>query len=106
MNDETTIKQTFHLYQRHMNLLDEVNAENHAQALRTILDSIINGKEKAERKKTMDTSVIVACMGLLFLIFSYLFDGVLQRGIMIGIGVLIISYGLIGGIEIAIQRSR
>ena len=106
MEDETTVKQTFHLYGRHIDFLDKINPDNRSIAIRTVLDSIINGKEKAERKKIMDTSILISCLGLLLLIFSFLFTGLIQRGFMIGVGILVISYGLLGGIELAVGRTR
>jgi len=49
---EHVVNRNFTIYPRHKNLLDKINEENNSQALRTILDSIINGQEQAERKKT------------------------------------------------------
>ena len=106
MNDETGDPTSFRLYQRHKEYLDKVDPDDRSKALRIIIDSIINGEEQAKRKTLMDTSILISCIGLLVLIQSYLFTEIQPRFITICIGVLVISYGLIGGVYHEIRRTR
>lgn len=105
MNDETAEIVSFTLYQRHINLLDRVNKDNRAAALRTILDSIQNGEEQTTRRQRLDNSIMYACIGLLSLIISYLFNNPLPRIVSIGLGVFLFAYGIIGGMEHKIRRT-
>lgn len=102
---EHVVNRNFTIYPRHKNLLDKINEENNSQALRTILDSIINGQEQAERKKKLDNIVMWSCFGGILILISYLFTFP-QNMISILSGTLLFAYGTIGGVIHAISRTN
>ena len=105
MNDESATTVSFKLYERHINLLDTINPENRTNALRILLDSIINGTEQTKRKQIMDTSMQWISLGAIFLFISYLLDPTKQL-ISILSGTFLFAYGIIGGILSVIQRTN
>lgn len=92
------------VYNRHIDFLSSIN-ENRSVALRTHLDSIIRINKKVEIKKIIDESLFFICFGLVFFILALLSTGFVNI-ICTGLGVFVLSYGLIGGVFIALSRTK
>ena len=96
----------FGIYKRHLKLLNQINNENKSQALRTILDSIINGKEQATRKKILDNSIMFISFGFFFIILTTLTQNPYIYIISLIMAIFLITYGGIGGIQNALRRTQ
>lgn len=93
------------LTQQHLDYLKKIH-ENKSLALRTILNSIINGEEQTQRKQRLNNTLNHMTTGILFLLISYLFNDPQPRLVSILIGTLFLTYGSIGGIFDAIRTTR
>ena len=102
---ENIIHRNFSLYPHQLDFLQDINKDNTSQALRTLIDSIINGQEQTQRKKILDNSIMWACFGSIFLFISYLLEPTLQL-ISILIGTFLFAYGIIGGILLALPSTK
>ena len=102
---EDVIWKNIGLYQRHLNLLEHVN-ENPSIAARTILDSIINGQDRLEKKRQIDGVLTFVALGLMFFFISYLLDNFVVVFVCTGIGVFLFAYGTIGGIVNALSGTK
>jgi len=72
MEVENTKLLYFHLYPKHESFLNEINGDNRSLALRTVLDSVINGndqleKQKARRDYLVATSLLILSVAFLLL---------------------------------------
>lgn len=104
--EEDFILRSFSLCQRHYDLLDTVNKANKSQALRTILDSIINGEEQTNRKVLIDNSIMFISFGFFFYILLSLFEISIPWIISFSIGTILLLYGGIGGIKLVLRRTK
>jgi len=103
-NFEETFGKTFTISQRHIDFLEKIN-ENTSLALRTLLDSLARQNKKLEIKKIIDDSLFFVCFGLVFFIIAILSTDFVSI-ICTGMGVIILSYGLIGGVFSALSRTK
>jgi len=106
MEEEDFILRSFSLCQRHYDLLDNVNKTNKSQALRTVLDSIINGEEQAQRKVLLDNSIMFIAFGFFFYILLSLFEIGVPWITSFSIGTMLLLYGSLGGIKLVLRRTR
>jgi len=96
----------FGVYPKHMSFLEKIN-ENTSQALRTVLDSTIRSNDKNEKKQKTREFLIFTCFGLLFFIIALTaIYPYISMMIALATGAGILVYGLIGGIENALPRTR
>jgi len=102
---EDIVVKTFSIYKRHIVFLESIN-ENTSLSLRTVLDSIINGQDKLEKKKQADTLISFAALGLMFFFLSYLMSNPLAMLACNGIGVFLFAYGAIGSVKNALSRTK
>ena len=106
MEEEDFILRSFSLCQRHYDLLDNVNKTNKSQALRTVLDSIINGEEQANRLAHMDNSIMFIAFGFFFYILLSLFEIGIPWIASFSIGTILLLYGGLRGIKIVLRRTK
>jgi hypothetical protein len=102
---EDIIWKNLGFYKRHLDLFDSVN-ENPSVAARIILDSIINGKDKLEKKKQADNLISFVALGLMFFFLSYLMSNPLVMLACNGIGAFLFAYGAIGSVKNALSRTK
>jgi len=102
---ESLIWKNIGLYKRHFDFFDSVN-ENPSVAARIILDSIINGQDKVEKKKQNDNLISFTALGLMFFFISYLIYNPMIMLVCIGIGVFLFAYGVIGSVKNALSRTK
>jgi len=102
---EDIIWKNLGFYKRHLDLFDSVN-ENPSVAARIILDSIINGQDKSEKKKQKDTLISFMSLGLMFFFLSFLMSEPLAILACNGIGVFLFAYGAIGSVKNALSRTK
>ena len=105
MEEEELNQRSFHLCQRHISFLEEINPSR-SQALRTVLDSIITGEEQTQRKKILDNSILYISLGFVFFCFIFLTQNIYIYIIGLGLGLFLITYGSIGGLRNALQRTN
>lgn len=98
---EETINKAFTIHRRHLLFLERVN-ENHSLALRTVLDSNIRN----ERSNHLKENLTIICFGLLFFMFAFLIEKPAVIYLSTCIGVVLLIYGLIGGVMNALRRTR
>ena len=103
-NFEEYFGKTFTVCQRHIDFLENIN-KNTSLALRTLLDSLSRQNKKLEIKKIIDESLFFICFGLVFFILALLSTDFVSV-ICTGIGIFILSYGLIGGVFGALSRTK
>lgn len=103
-NFEESFGKTFTICQRHIDFLESIN-KNTSLALRTLLDSLSRQNKKLEIKKIIDESMFFICFGLVFFILAFLSSG-FASVICTGMGAVILSYGLIGGVFSALSRTK
>ena len=96
----------FGLYERHISFLNQINEDNHASALRTVLDSIINGHEQIKRKQMLDNTLNYIALGFILCFIGYLTDLLPVKAIIFCFGIFMFSYGIIGGVLDAVQRKH
>jgi len=96
----------FRLAKKHIQLLESINDGNKGLALRTLLNSVINGKEQQARKEQRDGIINFVSFGLLFFFLSYLISNVFITLLCIMLGVFLFGYGIMGGVVNALQRTR
>lgn len=106
MEESEYIQRSYHLCQRHLKLFDNVNANNHSQALRTILDSIINGEEQLQKKQVIDNSILYISLGFVLFSFTFTTNNPFVYLIGLSLGLFLITYGGIGGLQLAIRRTK
>ena len=94
---------SFKLYPYHIKFLEKIN-DNQSLALRTHLDSIIRVNKKIQMKQQLDSIMFFISIGLIFIIIALLGDSFITI-ISTMIGVFILTYGLIGGVIDALQRT-
>jgi hypothetical protein len=106
MNDELAKKCHFSLYPRHIQFLDNINEDSRSKALQIVIDSIINGEEQTQRKKILDNSILYISLG--FVLFSFVFTTHNPFIYIIGLclGIFLITYGGIGGVQHALRRTN
>lgn len=102
---EDIIYKNFGIYKRHIDFLETVN-KNTSLSLRTVLDSIINGQDKEEKKKQADNLISFIALGLMFFFISYLMSNPLVMLVCNGIGVFLFAYGAIGSVKNALSRTK
>ena len=102
---EDIIWKNLGFYKRHLDLFDNVN-ENPSVAVRIILDSIINGQDKEEKRKQKDTLISFVALGLMFFFISFLMSNPLAMLVCNGIGVFLFAYGAMGGVKNALSRTK
>jgi len=105
MEAEEAFQKTFTIYPKHLNFLKNINDDNVSLALRTVLNSIINGKEQTERKQILDRNLNYIWMGVILLILSYLVPLTLKTFIILT-GACIVAYGIYGGVRYTLQRTN
>ena len=104
-NLEETQRMTIVLYQRHLDFLNNIN-QNQSQALRTILDSVMNGQEQATRKQKLDNSIQWISFGFFFIILTAIFKIGIPYILCLILGIFLLTYGGIGGIQLVLPRTR
>jgi hypothetical protein len=85
--------------------LDQINNQNRSNAILTILKSVKNGEEQTRRKRILDNTVMWACFGAIFLFISYILEPT-PRYISIILGICLFTYGTVGGVLVAISRTK
>lgn len=105
MQEEKAKTYHFSLYDKHIQFLDKINSNNRSGALQTVLDSIINGEEQAQRKQYLDQSIHYATYGALLLFISYLMPLEARLFAITG-GVFLFAYGIIGGVQHAVSSTK
>ena len=106
MNDGLTESYHFSLYQKHIDFLDSINENSRSNALQTILNSVINGNEQAQRKNILNHSIQFITYGFFFFMMLFLTDNPYIYIIGLCVGTFLILYGSIGGIRHAISRTN
>jgi len=101
---QDSIIRSFSLYPKHIDYLEKIN-ENISFALRMILDDNIQRERRNKVKTTIDEFMIWICFGLIFFIMSLLLEGFISI-IPLFFGIAVLTYGLIGGINVALSRTR
>lgn len=101
---QETIQKSFYIYPTHIDFLEKIN-ENTSLALRTVLDSIMRTEKHSKIKKSIDESMLWICFGLVLFILSFLLNGLITV-IPLFTGIIVIMYGLIGGVTTALSRTR
>ena len=102
---EDTFVKGFSVYQRHICFLEQIN-NNTSLALRTVLDSIMNGELRKRKKQILDHVLLYSCFGLIFVLISNLFNNTIVFLISILIGLFLVIYSIIGGVISALQLSN
>lgn len=105
MEDGELIPRSFHLCPRHYTFLEYINKDSRSQALRTVLDSIINGEEQTQRKQILDRNLNYIWMGIIFLVLSYLVPFEIKAFIILS-GASFAAYGIYGGVKHALSRTK
>jgi len=106
MEKQDLIQRSYHLCQRHFDLFDQVNNTNHNQALRTILDSIITGKEQTQKKQLLDNSLMFIAFGFFMILLSFITDNPYIYLTGLSLGIFLVLYGGIGGLRHALSRTN
>lgn len=101
---QDVIWKNFGVYQKHIDFLEKSN-ENTSLALRTVLDSIMRTEKRGKIKTTIDKSMLWICFGLVLFILSFLLNGLITV-VPLFAGIIVIMYGLIGGVITALSRTR
>lgn len=101
---EKTIQKTFYILPKHLEFLNNIN-ENPNLALRTLLNSIMRTDKKNKIKAAIEQSMLYICFGLIFFILAFLSTDIVAVVATL-IGVFLLVYGLIGGVESALPRAR
>ena len=104
MDADEAYQKTFTIYPRHQRFLESINQDNVSLALRTVLDSVKNGKEQTEKKQLLDNSIMFICFGFFFFILSSLITVFIPFITSVLLGVALLTYGGIGGLEIVLRR--
>lgn len=102
---EKVFSKSFTIFPKHLKFLKTVN-KNESLALRTVLDSIMNDKDRTRKRELLDTRLIFISFGFIMFFMSYLADSFYVRGGAILVGVAILGYGLIGGVLDAISLRK
>jgi len=106
MNEQSdSFQKTFFISQKHLDFLNRIN-ENSSLALRTILDSIMNGDRYDKRVKRLDNLLIRVSLGFILILISYILQQPLLGLISILCGVFILSYAIFREVFDAVQLSR
>ena len=107
MNEpEDLTYKSFGLYERHITFLNTINEDNHASALRTVLDSIINGQEQTHKKQMLDNTLNYIALGFILCFIGYVVDILPAKAILFCFGIFMFSYGMIGGVIDAVKRKH
>jgi len=93
---------SFKLYQKHLDFIDSINKDNRSLALRTHLNSVMRN----ELWKQLRENIIFILFGLMFFMFALLVQEPVPIYLATFIGVVILIYGLIGGVHDALRRTR
>ena len=102
---EDIVPKTFSVYPRHIVFLEDVN-ENTSLALRTVLDSVMNGRDQMERKQLFDNSILFVALGIILFFLSYTSSNFFVNSISILLGVALVGYGAIGGAFGALRSKK
>ena len=101
---QDSVSKSFVLLPKHIEFLEKIN-ENTSLALRTLLDSIMRTDKKNKIKAAIEQSMLYICFGLVFFILAFLSTDIVAIVATL-IGVFLLVYGLIGGVESALSRTR
>jgi len=101
---QDTVSKSFILYPKHIEFLENIN-ENTSLALRTLLNSVMRTGKRNKIKEAVEQSMLYICFGLVFFILAFLSTDIVAV-IATLIGVFLLVYGLIGGVESALSRTR
>ena len=104
MNGETSQRVHFSLYPHHLDFLDSIDSENRSRALQKVLDRSLSSSRQLRLKQIVDGVMLWICFGAVFYFVSYLFDP-LQQLVSIIIGTVLIFYGAVGGMMVALHRA-
>lgn len=94
-----------YLSQKHLDFLSKINNNNRSLALRTVLDSIINGKDQLYRKKILDTTLTFISYGCILFFISFILTVPLLKFSCLLTGVFILGYACIGGVLDLLRRT-
>ena len=93
------------LYDHHIRYLDQLNEDNRSNAVQKAIDINIKNDEKQKQKQAIDHTVQYIAYGSVLLLISYLLKAEMQL-ISIIIGTSLMSYGLVGGVQYIITRTK
>lgn len=96
----------FYLYSKHIDFLDKINHNNRSLALRTLLDSVMNGDEQARRKKILDTTLTFIAYGSILFFISFLLNIYILKFSSLLTGIFLLCYGFLGGVNNLLQKTR